>query len=435
MVNKDLSSSLEDYLEAIYVLAQDKQFVHANKIAEYLKVGKSSVSWALKQLSKKGLVDYTPYEAISLTDKGHKRAEVLAARHEGIKSFLTDVLAINDKVAEENACRMEHVVDKSILKQMKQFMDFLSECPRAGLEWMKGFGHFCQQGRKKELCSACVASCQENLAGVEADGGDDTDDYGEEPSREHMTVKRLREVLAECGRDFSAVEQEIARGFLMGESHQTVDSLYEQLADKVEGLTRAAVDKTLQTLCELKIARMVRFRDHLVYEHLHPEAHHDHLFCVKCGAIVEFFDPRIEALQMENSRRADFRLLMHNLNIYGLCKDCIRKEGKTRLVTDCMDGELVQVSQLLADEATVQRLKDMGLQVGRVVQVLSGNCTGDNVILMVGGTRLMLDCETARQVKVLPTDDMRVGDLLASQRVRHRHSGRGWRRCDRDVDK
>jgi DtxR family transcriptional regulator, Mn-dependent transcriptional regulator len=61
MSKKDLSSRLEDYLEAIYLIARDKQFAHANKIAEFLDVGKSSVSWALNQLSKKELVNYTPY--------------------------------------------------------------------------------------------------------------------------------------------------------------------------------------------------------------------------------------------------------------------------------------------------------------------------------------------------------------------------------------
>ncbi|MCK5271456.1 MAG: ArsR family transcriptional regulator, partial [Sedimentisphaerales bacterium] len=67
MAEKTLSHSLEDYIEAIYQLCQDKPMAHANHIAEYLGVGKSSVSWALSQLSKKGLVNYTPYEAITLT--------------------------------------------------------------------------------------------------------------------------------------------------------------------------------------------------------------------------------------------------------------------------------------------------------------------------------------------------------------------------------
>ncbi len=51
-----LSQSLEDYLEAIYKICLEKHVAHANQISEELEVSKSSVSWALKQLSDKGLM-------------------------------------------------------------------------------------------------------------------------------------------------------------------------------------------------------------------------------------------------------------------------------------------------------------------------------------------------------------------------------------------
>ena len=80
MPAKKLSSSLEDYLEAIWVICQDKQLAHANHIAETLGVSKSSVSWALNRLAEKELINYAPYEAITLTAQGKSIARKIAQR-------------------------------------------------------------------------------------------------------------------------------------------------------------------------------------------------------------------------------------------------------------------------------------------------------------------------------------------------------------------
>jgi Fur family transcriptional regulator, ferric uptake regulator len=58
-----------------------------------------------------------------------------------------------------------------------------------------------------------------------------------------------------------------------------------------------------------------------VYEVNHGE-HHDHLVCVKCGAIEEFLDDVIEARQLDIARQAGFKMTDHALNIYGLCRQC-----------------------------------------------------------------------------------------------------------------
>ena len=125
MADKALSASLEDYVEAIYRISQRKTVAHANQIAEYLGVGKSSVSWALKQLSSKDLVSYTPYEVVTLTDKGRAVAQRVAGRHEDIKEFLVRVLGMTKEVAETNACRMEHVMDKDVMGRMRCFLQLL----------------------------------------------------------------------------------------------------------------------------------------------------------------------------------------------------------------------------------------------------------------------------------------------------------------------
>ena len=130
MPEKDLSASLEDYLEAIYHFTQEKSFAQANQVAQALGVGKSSVTWALNQLQQKGLINHAPYEAITLTDTGRLLAQKVVRSHEGIKRFLMQVLAVPEDMAQENACRMEHVIEREIMERMGRFTEIILACPR-----------------------------------------------------------------------------------------------------------------------------------------------------------------------------------------------------------------------------------------------------------------------------------------------------------------
>jgi len=426
MIENELSASLEDYLEAIYLISQDKIVAQANKIAEFLQVSKSSVSSALNRLSKKGLINYTPYEAISLTNKGKAVARRVLNRHEEIKNFLTDVLAINETTAQVNACRLEHVLDKEVLGQMKRFKDFLEKCPRAGSQWMKGFGYFCEFGQKQENCLSCLQACREKiqLETLSANQGDSPVEEIPKVSkaRDEYILQRLRAVLHESGVELSEPEMKVAEVFLQREKHQTREDIYQQARQRDSRVEISQVERVMEILCEHKMARELSFQGQTLYEHFHPESHHDHLFCVKCGAIVEFFDPRIESLQTENARRADFRLLLHNLKLFGVCHECIRREAKVRGINECLPGEVVEVVRIAAEPQKKKHLADMGLTAGTVVRLLSTNCGGGNVIVTAGMARLMLDEETAAKIKVIAAGPEKAETLSMRHRARHRHA-------------
>ena len=59
-----------------------------------------------------------------------------------------------------------------------------------------------------------------------------------------------------------------------------------------------------------------------MYEVVSANKHHDHLYCMKCGKILEFEDKTIEALQEKVCRKNEFHCLEHTLRILGLCKKC-----------------------------------------------------------------------------------------------------------------
>lgn len=156
-----LSASLEDYIEAIYHIIEEKYVARSKEIAAKLNVSRASVTEALRALSKKGLINYAPYEAITLTEKGKRAAEDVIFRHDSLKRFFIEVLALDDKIAEEGACKIEHAAPPAIISRMISFIDFMQRCPRGGDDLIQGFSRYCESGKTKLDCSDCVVSCPE----------------------------------------------------------------------------------------------------------------------------------------------------------------------------------------------------------------------------------------------------------------------------------
>lgn len=143
-----VSDTLEDYLEAISRLIAEKGVARVRDIAKALSVHKSTVSSALKSLSEKGLVNHSPYELITLTPRGRNMAEEVVRKHKLISRFLEEVLLVEESMAEANACRMEHVLDKEVMERLQLFAKFVKECPRAGEDWLGRFGYYFEHGGK-----------------------------------------------------------------------------------------------------------------------------------------------------------------------------------------------------------------------------------------------------------------------------------------------
>ena len=158
---QSLSASLEDYIEAIYHIIEEKLVARSKEIAAKLDVSRASVTEALRALSKKGLINYAPYEAITLTDKGRKVAEDVIFRHQTLKRFFIEVLALDEEISEEGACKVEHAAPPEIINRMINFIDFIQKCPRGGDDLIKGFSDYCAQGKTSLHCEDCVSKCMD----------------------------------------------------------------------------------------------------------------------------------------------------------------------------------------------------------------------------------------------------------------------------------
>lgn len=160
---QSLTASMEDYLETIFRVIEEKEAVRPKDIAGRMKVSNASVTGALRSLSEKGLIRYVPYDVITLTTEGRALARDVSRRHEVLRDFFVRVLAVDEADADEGACRMEHAIPKSILDRLVQFAEFVQVCPRGGSDWISGFGHYCNAGEAREQCDRCLSDVLKDL--------------------------------------------------------------------------------------------------------------------------------------------------------------------------------------------------------------------------------------------------------------------------------
>lgn len=139
---KKITASLEDYLEAIYNIIEEKQGVKAVEISRKLNVKRSSVTEALKNLADKKLVNYGRYDVISLTPQGINVAKKVSERHKILYNFFEKVLGITSDEAQENACKIEHVVSENVLKRMTAFIEFNNNFYCEGKKYSEEFKKF-----------------------------------------------------------------------------------------------------------------------------------------------------------------------------------------------------------------------------------------------------------------------------------------------------
>ena len=125
-----LSASLEDYLEAILHIVAKKHVARAKEIVQRLGVNHSSVTVALRSLANKGLINYAPYEVVTLTVEGKRVSEDVARRHSALQRLFIKVLSVDPSLADETACEMEHTLPPDILDSLTDFVDFVERCPQ-----------------------------------------------------------------------------------------------------------------------------------------------------------------------------------------------------------------------------------------------------------------------------------------------------------------
>jgi DtxR family Mn-dependent transcriptional regulator len=119
--------TLEDYIELVYDLEEGKLRVHTNDIASKFNINPASVTEIFQKLSKEGYIDYEKYSGVKLTNKGKKLAINIKKRHDVLTEFLV-ILGVDKKIAEKDACDMEHILHPNTMNTIIKFVEVIKNC-------------------------------------------------------------------------------------------------------------------------------------------------------------------------------------------------------------------------------------------------------------------------------------------------------------------
>ena len=163
----------------------------------------------------------------------------------------------------------------------------------------------------------------ERVALDDAPDAHEGDRHGIEKLRE-----RLHAYMEKKGLRSTAQRRLIIDSFFEGSSHMTIEDLLAEVRTREPSIGYATVYRTLKLLAECGVASERHFGDGPSRYELADEAstHHDHLICTSCRRIIEFEEPRIEAIQDEIAARYGFEVHSHKHEMYGLCQSC-RADG------------------------------------------------------------------------------------------------------------
>jgi DtxR family Mn-dependent transcriptional regulator len=151
-VPREQTASMEDYLEAIAKLGERREAVRVKQLSQMLGVKMPSVTSALKKLSEQELVEHERYGHIKLTPEGDKVARDVIGRHEALTRFFAQALGINRKTAEEDACKIEHVISPPSMERLAKFVEFMEACPLGEANFPSRYEYYLKHGKLPQDC-------------------------------------------------------------------------------------------------------------------------------------------------------------------------------------------------------------------------------------------------------------------------------------------
>lgn len=119
---RNIQESGEMYLETIFILKKRKDKIRSIDVVRELEFSKPSVSRAVNKLKDDGYIDIDAGGHIELTDKGLEIAQDIYAKHKALTEFFIEVAGVSPEIAEEDACRIEHVISDETFEGLKRIL-------------------------------------------------------------------------------------------------------------------------------------------------------------------------------------------------------------------------------------------------------------------------------------------------------------------------
>jgi Fur family peroxide stress response transcriptional regulator len=110
--------------------------------------------------------------------------------------------------------------------------------------------------------------------------------------------------------------------------HPTADDVYQAVALRQPGISRATVYRTLEGFVSLGLLTKACHPGRVGRYDARTGIHH-HLVCVRCDGIVDISDPALDQIPIPDTSSAGFRVLGHQVHLRGICRQCSQQEGIT----------------------------------------------------------------------------------------------------------
>jgi Fur family ferric uptake transcriptional regulator len=144
--------------------------------------------------------------------------------------------------------------------------------------------------------------------------------------------EKFREYLASRPRAqrFTGQQRDMVRYIFSKHNHFDADQLIDEMKREGFRVSRATIYRTLAKLVDAGLLRRLNIATRTYYEHDYGYPQHDHLYCQKCGKMIEFQAPDLEQLLREVCRQHQFQFQGHSFVVRGVCADCNRARAVNR---------------------------------------------------------------------------------------------------------
>lgn len=140
-----------------------------------------------------------------------------------------------------------------------------------------------------------------------------------------LLLEELKQIVKQRGLKHSNQREQIVRVLFEAKNHLTPEEIYNEVKKINSSIGLATVYRTLSFLEKEDFVKSISFGSEGKKYELNRGEHHDHMICIKCGKIIEFFNEELEHLQEDIAQKYGFKLLSHQMNMYGICKECQQK--------------------------------------------------------------------------------------------------------------
>jgi DtxR family Mn-dependent transcriptional regulator len=155
----ELTHSSVHHLMAMHELLKKNGYVRGVDIANHLSISRSSVSITLKKIKSKGYILEDENKFFHLTDDGQALINSVLSKRRIIQLFFKSVLNLPDRIAEAEACKVEHLLEEETGHKLMSFMGFYMSNSEIAADFRMNFKNFTYKCEEIENCEICELDC------------------------------------------------------------------------------------------------------------------------------------------------------------------------------------------------------------------------------------------------------------------------------------